>query len=436
MEISFLGAAGEVGRSCILIESKNTKILLDAGVKLGPKIEYPELKDEMLKEIDATVISHAHLDHCGYLTHMYSRGYTAPTYATKPTIEMMQVLLSDYIRVSQARDVHKNVVSKIMNSSRMLEFKQEVRIKDLTVSLIPSGHILGSALIRVSDGKESVIYTGDINLSKTKLLNFADLRALEADALIMESTNGGEDDIMKTEKENIQTLTNIIKGTILGGGKVIIPSFAVGRAQEVLLILDDYMNSGTIPKTPIYMDGMLNKILRIHRHNVIYCRRELQTRILMSDSDPFKSENFIPVESKNSRNKIAHSPDSSIIVTTSGMLTGGPVLFYLSKLGRDKMNTMIFVGFQAEGTPGRAIKDGEREIEIDGKKVHLSLDVKYVRLSGHADRKQLESIPTKISGLKKIFLVHGELSKAESLKKELSKHFEVHIPTLGSRHRV
>ncbi len=436
MEITFLGAVNEVGRSCFLIEAKRTKILLDAGVKLGETIDYPVIKDEVIREIDGIVISHAHLDHCGFLPHLYSKGYSGTVYATKPTIELMQVLLSDYIRVSETKGLQKNVVNKIMKSSRMLEYRQEIRIKDLTITLIPAGHILGSALIKVSDGRESVIYTGDINLSRTKLLNPAELRQLQADALIMESTNGGEEDIMRTEKENISLLTGIINNTILGGGKVLVPSFATGRAQEVLLILDDYMTSGRIPKVPIYMDGMINKMLRIHRHNMVYCRKELQMKILMSDSDPFKSENFFEVKGKVERSKITSSDQSSIIVTTSGMLSGGPVLFYITKFAKDKMNVMVFVGYQAEGTLGRSVKEGERDIEIDGKKIHISMDVKYVRISGHADRKQLESIPEKIIGVKKIFVVHGDPERSESIRSFLSKRYDAIIPKLGSRHMV
>ncbi len=436
MEISFFGAAGEVGRSCILIESKKTKILLDAGIKLGEKIEYPEIKDELLKEIDSIVVSHAHLDHCGYLPHIYSKGYQLSVYATKPTIELMQVLLSDYIRISEPEGIQKDIITKIIKNSKIVEYKREIKIKDLTISFMPSGHILGSALVLISDGKERVLYTGDLNLSTTKLLNHADLRNIKANVLIMESTNGGASDILKTEKENIKELVKLVKDTIQRGGKVLIPSFAVGRAQEVLLILDDYINSGMIPKVPLFMDGMINKAMRIHRHNVIFCRKELQTRILMNDSDPFKSDNFVSVENKTARNRIVYSNESSIIVTTSGMVTGGPVMFYLPKIAKDKMNMLILVGYQAVGTLGRLIKDGEKDIEVDGKKVHISMDVRYVRLSAHTDRKQLELIPSKISGLKKIFLVHGEISKSESLKKEFSKKYEVIVPQISTKYHI
>ena len=169
-----------------------------------------------------------------------------------------------------------------------------MKIKDLTVRFIHSGHIVGSSMISVSDGKSMLIYSGDINLTKSKLLEGADTKNLSAKTLITESTYGAKKDVFPREGVVAQHALKSIKETISVGGKVIIPSFAVGRAQEILLMLDDYMNSGLIPKVPIYVDGMINKAMRIHRHNVIYCRKELQSRILMSDYDPFKSDNFIP----------------------------------------------------------------------------------------------------------------------------------------------
>ena len=436
MEISFFGAAGEVGRSCILIESKNTKVLLDAGIKLGNPIEFPELKHGLINKIDAILLSHAHLDHCGYLPHIYSQGFSQSTYATKPTIELMQVLLSDYIKISQPKDLEKNIVTKVIKNTKIVEYKREIKIKDLTVSFTSAGHIVGSAMIRISDGKDTLLYTGDMNLSETKLLNSADLHNLKANILVMEGTRSGEFDISKPQKENIQEFIKIVKDTILAGGKVLIPSFAVGRGQEVLLILDDYINSGMIPKVPLFIDGMINKVMRIHRHNVIYCKKELQMRILMSDSDPFKSENFVPVESKSQRQKIVHSNESSIVVTTSGMITGGPIMFYLPRMAKDKMNTLIIVGYQAVNTLGRVIQDGEKDVEIDGKKVHISMNVKYIRLSAHLDRKQLKSLPNKIPGVKKIFLIHGEATKTETLKEELSKKYDVILPKMGSSYHI
>jgi len=436
MEITFYGAAEEVGRSCMLISSNNTKVLLDAGIKLGGGDPYPTLPDKQLNEIDAILISHAHLDHIGYLPHIYSAGYKGPLYTLKPTVELMQVLISDYMKISNPQNVTKHGLEEMGKHRVLVDYKKEFRIKGLSITFIPSGHILGSAMIRISDGKTSLLYTGDVNLSKTRLLNGADTKNLSANALIMESTYGGKADVFKSEREVTNQMISSIKETILAGGKVILPCFAVGRAEEMLLLLDDYMNSGAIPKTPIYVDGMINKAMRIHRHNVIYCRKELQSRILMSDYDPFKSANFVPVEKKSMRNAIVASEEGSIIVTTSGMITGGPVMFYLAKLAKNSRNKLILVGYQAEGTLGRQIQEGAKEIILNDHKVSIGLKVETFHMSAHADRKQLEILPQKVANLKHIFIVHGEIKKIREFTEELSKKFNVIIPKDGESYKV
>ncbi len=431
MKVSFFGAADEVGRSCIMVSTDSTAILLDAGVKLGSEEEYPVIEDSQLRRIDGIFISHAHLDHTGYLPHIYTAGYKGDTFATKPTIELTNVLLSDYIRISNPKNISKEGMAALSSHFKIIEYGKAFKFRDLTIKFIPAGHILGSALICVSDGRSKLVYTGDINLMKTRLLDGADLKNLEADTLITESTYGAKKDIFPREHDTEQRLLRSVNETIKAGGKVMVPSFAVGRAQEVLFIFDDYMNSGVLHKVPLYVDGMINKALRIHRHNVIYCRKEMQSRILMSDYDPFKSPNFTPVETKGQRNKIVAGSESSIVVTTSGMLSGGPIMFYLSKLGNNHMNKLILVGYQAEGTLGRAMQDGAKTININGSDVRVQLDVETYHLSAHADRVQLESIPAKIRGVKTVFIVHGEHNKAEELREALAQRYHTVVPKLG-----
>lgn len=209
------------------------------------------------------------------------------------------------------------------------------------------------------------------------------------------------------------------------------PSFAVGRAQEVLLLFDDYLNSGILPKVPIYIDGMINKAMRIHRHNVIYAREELQKRILMSDFDPFRSENFVPIEKNSMRTKIVSSGESCIIVTTSGMMSGGPILFYMSKLGSKPENKLLQIGYQAAGTLGRQIQEGAKEVTINGNKVKINLRVETYHFSAHADRTQLETLLKKVRGLRNVYLVHGEEGKLKEFKSDLAGKFNVTIPRQG-----
>lgn len=419
-----------------MISTEKTKILLDAGIKLGEKEEHPILKDEELRNIDGIFISHSHLDHIGYLPHIYSAGYKGNVYTTKPTMEFTNVLISDYMHISNPRDVTKEGLNKLQKSYKVCDFRKDIRIKDLTIRFIPSGHIVGSSMISVSDGKSTLIYSGDLNLARTKLLEGADTRGITAKSLIIESTYGGKNDVFPREGVVAQKMLKGIKETLAIGGKVIIPSFAVGRAQEILLMLDDYVNSGLIPKVPIYVDGMINKAMRIHRHNVIFCRKELQMRILMSDYDPFKSSNFVPVESKSQRSKIVNSDESCIIVTTSGMLTGGPIIYYLQRLAGNSTNKVILVGYQAEGTPGRQLQDGAKRIRLDKHNIEIKLSVESHHLSAHADRRQLETMISKINGLKNVFIIHGERSKSEDLKESISKKYRAVVPRNGESYEI
>ncbi|MGC8651776.1 MAG: MBL fold metallo-hydrolase [Candidatus Micrarchaeia archaeon] len=436
MKISFYGGAGEVGRSCIMISTDNTKILLDAGVKIGENEEYPKIDDRKLNEIDGIFITHAHLDHCGYLPHIYTAGYKGTVYATKPTIELVNVLLSDYMHISNPSNVTKEGLERLHKSYKIVEYNKKMKLNDLEIEFIPAGHIVGSAMIRVSDGRKSVLYTGDVHLARTRLLYGADVKGLSSDALITESTYASKNDVFQSESRIAKDMLKSINETIDVGGKVIIPSFAVGRAQEVLLFLDDYINSGVMRKVPVYVDGMINKAMRIYRHNVIYCRDELQKKILMSDYDPFKSSNFIPVEKKEMRSKIVNEDQSSIIVTTSGMLSGGPVLFYISRLSKNSANKMILVGYQAEGTLGRKMLEGAKTVRVNGRELSIQMSIENYHLSAHADRKQLDTLIASISNLKTIFIVHGELSKAEEFKNDISGRYRAYVPKIGDTFEI
>ncbi len=436
MKLTFFGAAQEVGRSCIMLESGDTRILLDAGIKLGREIEYPLITDDMLKGVDGIVTSHAHLDHSGYLAHIYSAGYKGFTYTTKPTFELTNVLISDYMRISSPSNVTKEGLALMARQHRLMEYHKEFGIKGLRLKLFPAGHILGSAMIHVSDARNSLLYTGDMNMRTTKLLDPAYTEDLKADTLITESTYSGSQDTFQSEKKSIESMVSSINETIKQGGTVIVPSFGVGRAQEVLLILDDYMKSGLIPRVKMYMDGMIGKAMRIHRHNVIYCRDELQKRILMNDDDPFKSENFYNVTTRQQRSRIMNGQEPAIVVTTSGMLTGGPVLKYIERMSRDQKNKLILVGYQGEGTLGKQIQDHAKTVSIDGRKVQMNLSVETYHLSAHADRQQLLSFVGKIHGLERAFIVHGEPSKSKSLQEALSEKIEAHHPQLASEHAL
>jgi uncharacterized protein len=434
MKVKFYGAAGEVGRSCIMVESNNTKVLLDCGIKLGHderKEEYPLIDDNELKKVDAIVLSHTHLDHSGYLPHVLSTGWNGQIFATKPTIEIVSLLLSDYIRISNPKNVSKEGLSKVKKHYRTVEYGREFRVKGLRMKMFSAGHVLGSSLVEVTDGRNRLLYTGDLSLRRTKLLDPAHTENLQSDTLIIETTYGGNENEFVIKQQSIKDMPESIKQTIHKGGKIIMPALAIGRGQEVLLMLDDYMRSGFLPKVPIYIDGMIGKAMVIHRNNLAFCRPELQGRINRSKKDdPFKSTNFHNVTTEQMRKKVIQEQGSSIIVTTSGMLNGGPVLKYLERLAGNGNNKMMLTCYQVEGTKGRKILEGAKEIDVRGKKIKLNLKIERFKMSGHADKVQLLSFIEKVKGLKTVFLVHGERGNEREIKNSLGNRYRVEVPTL------
>ena len=431
LSIQFLGAAGTVTGSKHLVRFDGEReLLVDCGLFQGPK-QWREKNWEALPvpapNLEWVALTHAHLDHCGYLPHVYSKKAKPRIWLTKPTRDLMGILLSDYHRIHyKERETRKlftiKEVNSVMQDARVLEPGEPAAGADFHFSMHQSGHILGSAMVRVPDGG-GVLYTGDICMRKSRILDACD-RGLSAHTLLMESTYGQKGDIIPSYKESATKLVASANRTLDRGGHVIIPSFAVGRAQEILMILDDYMRSGALAPARVYVEGMIGKALRIYRHNAYYANDDIKKRILMSEDDPFKSKAFHYSISKE-RKDVLKEP--CIIVTTSGMLTGGPVLFYLEKLGGDPRNKLIFVGFQAPGTPGQKIIGGERKMRIKDREIDLKLEVEQVKISGHADFNELVQFAKGIRGLKRVFLMHGEKT---DLAEVLEKDYEVVVPRL------
>ncbi|MFH1221562.1 MAG: MBL fold metallo-hydrolase [Candidatus Micrarchaeota archaeon] len=423
MRLTFYGGAAEVGRSCVLLEDQRKKIMLDCGIKLGENVEFPLISDEELKQVHEMVITHAHLDHSGYLPHVYSKGARPIFYMTKPTRDLVGVLLADYYRIQKMKGrpfFSEKDVASALQATELLEYNQRAG-KHLHFELRNAGHILGSSMVYFPEKK--LLYSGDISMRKTRVLDGCE-RGLQAETLIMETTYGNKEDVLPSLKDSSNKLAKIINETLRRGGHVLIPSFAVGRAQEILLTLDDYMRSGAIHESKIYIEGMIGKAMKIYRHNAYYANDDIKRRILMSEEDPFKSVRFFKPKDENRSDVFA---EPSIIVSTSGMLSGGPALFYLEKLAGDPRNAIVFVGFQAPGTLGSKILAGQKEINLGGKDLQLRMRVEQIKISGHADYNELLQFVKGIKDLKRIFLIHGEDS---DIKDALDKKYEVITPRL------
>jgi predicted metal-dependent RNase len=286
-----------------------------------------------------------------------------------------------------------------------------------------AGHILGSSIVHLhyGEGYHNLIYTGDFKFEKTLLLDKAFNLFKRCETLIMESTYGGSKDIMPSRIEGINILLGIIQTTLERGGTVLIPVLSVGRAQEILVILQEAIESKQIPKVPIFVDGLVNETTAVHLAFPEYLSQESRMKV-MRDKNPLLSEYFEAVKDTSDRAEVVEV-GSSIIISPSGMLTGGPIVEYLKLLATNEKNSLIFTSFQVEGTPGRKLKDGEREIEIGEEKIKVNLQVFSAEgFSGHSDRSQLinyiKSLQTRP---KKIILVHGEKNKIEELRQGIAE---------------
>lgn len=435
MKIRFLGAAQEVGRSCILVQCGKKKILLDCGIKLHKKEdEFPLIDRKLARKIDAVILSHGHLDHCGFLPFLSALGFHGVIYSTKPTRDIVQLLLADYMRVCKSEN--KKVFSdhdmiNSLRNFRFLEMYKKTKIfRNIFLTLYPAGHLLGACGIRLQYDDKSLYYTGDMSGRESNLLDKADNEIEDVDYLITESTYGGKNDITPSLKNASRELAEIIKETAHRGGKILIPTFGVGRAQEVMVIVDNYLKSGFLPDIPCYLDGMIKKANKIYRHNVLDLKEEIPKRILVSREDPFESTRFRFPKTKDKSDVFKHG--AALILSTSGMMSGGPVLHYFEKMAGNPENTLVLVGYQAQGTLGRELVEGAQFVRLPNEKeVEVRMKIKKVNLSAHSDRMQLVEFPAKMSNLKGIFLVHGDAEKMKDLAEEFRKKHHTHIPKLG-----
>ncbi|HID20132.1 MAG TPA: beta-CASP ribonuclease aCPSF1, partial [Methanophagales archaeon] len=434
LRITALGGCREVGRNSFMLSTPETRILIDCGVSVGsegmPYLYAPEVSP--IGNIDAVVITHAHLDHSGLVPLLYLYGYDGPIYLTQPTRDLMALLLLDYIEVS-AREGKKipyksSLIRDAIRHTIPLKYGDVTDISpDIKLTLYNAGHILGSSIayFHAGNGLYNVAFTGDIKYERTFLFDPAFNSFTRLEALVMESTYGGMNDLQPSRREAEKNLKDEIERTLKKGGKVIIPAFAVGRSQEVMIALE-----GMQLEVPVYLDGMIWEATAIHTAYPEYLNKNLKNSIYQGEN-PFLSDIFVQVDDAEKRKEVIEEEESSIILSTSGMLNGGPVLEYLKGLSRDEKNTLIFVGYQVEGTLGRRIQKGWIEIQLsaDGKMENIKMEMEISTIdgfSGHSDRNQLLEYVKRIRPLpSKVICMHGENNKCMALASGIHKKFNM-----------
>lgn len=439
-----LGGFGQVGRSCMLLTTPESRILLDCGVNPGARSTseaYPRLDwaNVTLDEIDAVVIGHAHLDHTGFLPVLCKYGYKGPIYCTEPTLPMMNLIQLDAIKVANAQGkvplYADRDVRQVMRQAITLPYNTVTDISpDIKLVLANAGHILGSASchFHIGNGDHNFVYSGDIKFGKSILFEAADWRFPRVETLLVESTYGLKEDIQPSRQEVESAFVDVVNRTLADSGKVLIPIPAVGRAQEIMMVIDHYMKAGKMVEAPVFTEGMISEASAIHEAYPEYLAHELRKKILETDDNPFDSEYFTNIEHGDSRGEAIRADSPGIILATSGMLEGGPVLEYFKNIAPHPQNKILFVSYQVNGTMGRRVLDGARQVSMmgrGGKIEAVSINAGIEKLdgfSGHSDYNQLMSFVQKLRPkLRRVLVNHGERRKSENLAANIRRIYRI-----------
>lgn len=440
-----LGGFQEVGRSAILIQTPESQILLDAGIKPTSNAdEYPffEVPEFNVDKLDAVVITHSHLDHCGALPYLFKYGYRGLVYATEPTFYLMKLVQEDYLRVARREGrplpySEKDIATAVLHTYPLAYGEVTDIAPDVKLTLYKSGHILGGAMVHlhIGEGLINIVYTGDFKFEHTLMLDAADFKFPRLEVLVLEATYSGKDDILPSRDEATKQLIDVVAETIGRNGVVLIPVLAVGRAQEVLLALRLAMEAGQLPTVPIFIEGMIDEVNAIHTVFPEYLNATV-SEMIYRKVNPFTAPNVHVLKGEEREEVIEARP--CVILATSGMLTGGPVMEYLKLLAEDERSSLVFVSYQVEGTLGRKILQGLREltfvdsrgrVELRELKMHV---YRVEGFSGHSDRRQLVSYLKRVTPTpRKVILNHGERNKMKTFAKSLERLFpnvEIYAP--------
>ena len=426
-----LGGVKQVGRSCFIVMTPESRVMLDCGINPAepePLNAFPRLDwfNFNFDELDAVVISHAHIDHQGFLPTLFKYGYRGPVYCTEPTLPLMTLLQMDSVKIAKSNGTYlpyevRDIYEVIKHCITIPYGKPTDISPDITVTLNNAGHIMGSATVHLNiSGAHNILYSGDYKYAKTQLLDGALSIYPRVETLITESTYGNSTDVMPEQYIVYRTFTDNINRTLTGGGKVLIPVPAVGRAQEIMLVLDKEMREGRLMESPIYIEGMISEASAVHMSYAHYLGYDVRKSVSQG-INPFQSEYFTVVNGPSNRAEVLNDESPSIIMATSGMLEGGPSVEYFKEIAQSDNNRIMFVSYQINGTLGRRVLDGTMNevsmLDKNGKLKVIPVRCETNRIdgfSGHSDFNQIMSFVSRVKP-KRVLVNHGERSKSESI---------------------
>jgi|TARA_B100000959_G_scaffold47278_1_gene48328 putative mRNA 3-end processing factor len=416
LDVKILGAANEVGRSGFLVNCNGTKLLLDYGVMFGRRGTPPGYPIHVKpKDLDAVIITHAHLDHSGNVPSLFVSGNT-DVYATPPTLDLSKMLIEDMLKIEKnAHPFGLPEVNNMMKNAKEIGFKQKVTKGNATFEFRESGHVIGGSTVLVESEKKRLFYTGDIKTNGSRMLREMDLDIGEIDLLITESTYAKTQQTPRKESE--AQLIEFANEVMDRKGILFIPSFSVERSQEMACIL----RSANF-KHKIIMDGMALKVNEIMFRHPEYLR---DPKIF---SEAIKSSTAIREHAERKR----AMGEPCVVISPAGMLVGGNAVYYLQQLAFNSKNGIALVSYQGEGTPGKKLLDTGK-VSTRGKDLNVTAEVKQFQFSGHADRTELFDMIKKIKGNPKVLAVHGDSESCEMFAQEIHEKFgfETYAPAVN-----
>ncbi len=437
VRLTCLGSGRQVGRSCFLLQTQNSKILLDCGIDVASRgkdrFPYFDIPEFNINDLDAVILSHAHLDHSGLLPYLYKMGYKGPVYMTAPTRDISALLALDFIGVAykqaSAPLFSSKDVQEMVKHSICLGYNEVNDITpDIRITFYNAGHVLGSSQIHINigNGLHNFIYTGDMKYGHTRLLDPAVNKYPRVESIQVESTYGAREDILPPRKETEAKFIEMVKETIEKGGKVLLPELGLGHSQETLLRVEESIRKGELPKVPMYVDGMIWDINAIHTAYPDFLSTKIRNEIFQ-DKNPFTSEIFSRVGSPQERKAVIEG-GPCIVIATSGMLVGGASVEYLRYFADNPNNLLILSCYQGPGSIGRKLQEGDRHIKIesgDGGMQELDVQMRVELLNGlspHSGRNELIAFFNNMRPKpKRIIVNHGEVSKSLDLASALYK---------------
>ncbi|MDQ8200758.1 MBL fold metallo-hydrolase [Pelagicoccus enzymogenes] len=445
--LRFLGAAGTVTGSRHLLETREKRILVDCGLFQGPKQNRLKNWDPFPvdpRSIDCVLLTHAHVDHIGYLPRLVKDGYRGPIYATHPTVELARILLADtaHLQEEEAKFANKKGYSKHNPALPLFNQRDAERASDLLYGVSfgdefspiegiagkyrDVGHILGSGFLSLKakdreDGTKKLLFSGDIGRPADTILR-PPSQPYNVDYLVMESTYGNR---LHSHQDIKSELAEALEKAFSRNAPVMIPSFAVGRSQSLLFLIRELESEGAIPSVPIYLDSpMALKALETHQNHLRDLNLSCRAKAL-SGIDIFRPQKLRLIANQRDSKALCKTTDRCIIIAGSGMVAGGRILHHLRQNLPNPLATVLFVGYQAEGTRGRALRDGKKSIRMFGQDVQVRAHIDAIDgFSGHADYlEMLAWLMAFNKPVKRVYLTHGEPEAANALQARIREEF-------------